>query len=208
MRPELKLYFAGLDDQPGTVTTSERRPYFAVCLMVLDKDGGHLESRPVEKFPRSYDAMAFASDLAKSPDAVEAFRREHRLEKPSFIVVQDCNGRELSGSRKPILGIRPERWIGVFRAVFVKDMPADWPPFDVAEEPLLVFEADEVEMALDVAENRARERFGALPWPNGLVVKNHRGKELGRFLTPEPKAVAKPTSRTPWLWRMLGWGGK
>ena len=85
---------------------------------------------------------------------------------------------------KPTLRIRP--YIGVYVVRFCKGDPAS--VWDGDEKPIATFEHDEAEEALDFAENLSRDpvRFGSVHHTvnhaDGLVVNDHTGKELGRFV--------------------------
>jgi len=168
-----------------------------------------IECQVVQRYRHRFDAEQFAADLAKTPAAVERYAEELRVECPEVVVVYDSiSGNELKDARRPVLTVYPRNYITVHLALFVKDAPAGYPPFDVDDGNLAVFESHETEAALDYAQNAVRT--GAVPdycdklriagrvYPNGVVVRDHNRNELGRFLV-RPK-------RTPgWFWRMIGW---
>lgn len=224
LRPELKLAFAALDGEPdtpeerGSADRIRNRPTYSVNIYCQRTESGmgaddNLDGVPVRSDITGLDhARTVARDLARRPDLVREYV-EARAEllgvdaaelfpSPVYVAVNDWTGEEPAGCRFPVVGIRS--FIAAYACVFVKGAPINTAPFDVDPQPLIVFEADEASDALDWAENRVRnglEKRDGTMQPNGVLVRNHLGEELGRFRVQV--VVSKP--RRSWLWRMLGW---
>lgn len=206
MRPELKLYFDGLPDAGPATTTTPFEPHYTVNLVTLYRDPvmddlDYLDCYDVRTYRHRFDAIRFAADLATTPIAVHEYAKKYRQGfVPEFVVVLDPDGKELD--RKPILAIHPQKFIGVYRLVFVKDAPRSSPPFDVEDRPVRIYEEDEAETALDYAENAARVPQAGC---RGFVVRDHRRQELGRFVSPEARRRGWRSMLAAALWRVLGW---
>lgn len=205
MREQLRIYFSEQEqqEQDAPITAD---PTYSVNLVSIRRDRGMEETdyldctHPLRTFRYRFDALRFAHDLARSPDAVTAHAEQQKFpSRPEFVVVLDADGGEVD--RKPVLFVR--EFIGVYPAVFVPHGSESHPPFDVESCPVRVFAVDEAEDALDWAQNQAAKRL-VDPKHNGVLVRDQDGQELARFKRVDVVRAKEPQRRS-WLWRMLGW---